>query len=1038
MNKPEQVRDFLLKRLEHDLVGPMAEDEVLADKPSDKYLTGILFPQESRDETDNDELPQGGEDDSSEGADDDGVPLSNCKKPSSCGLSFQVVPDGSGKEPPTVLVTVRAARYQIKWLGEDGKSLVDERKREKDKERWQRMDAEAKDVPIKLLEGPQPKKPLAREGFPGLELYVQAARTPSGWAATVVLLNREKGPEEREEREAKTWFQAGLTIRPGKGWRLAGRVIQKSANSLDDQTAELIYRDALEFAVGHTCAAAWDLKAGATVSDVCTAWLPIREVDAMSAGGDKVFDELRSNTKTPVFSARWLGGSKKAELIAMLQEVPKAYGQWIKTEEDRIPGLAAKLRPTAERHRKVWIEGRNRMTEAIEFLKDNDEARRAFQLANEAMAMQRQWSRGDADLKWHPFQLAFQLLVLRSVLERGHIDRNRMDLLWFPTGGGKTEAYLGVIALLLFYRRLTAKNDADGAGVAVLMRYTLRVLTTQQFERAAALICACEVLRRREKLKGGNEPFSIGLWVGSSAIPNEVDMAHTDPEQRAFVLQTCPCCGRKLKKIDDQSVYAVECVEPACDLGKLETPLPVWTVDGDVYRVLPSMVIGTVDKFAQIARKPETGRLFGIGTKHEPPELIIQDELHLISGPLGTIAGLYEVAVDEFCARNRHRPKIIGSTATIKMADRQVKDLFDRGVYQFPPPGLDATNSCFAVRDIQKTGRLYLGVTTAGRSAKFTLQAVCASLLQAAGSPKISDAERDDYWTLVNYFNSMRELGGAHVLMLDDVPKSMDEYAGRWDEERREIEEPAELTSRRSQAEIPTVLAQLKKSWKKTDNDATDVLLSTNMISVGVDIPRLGLMVVNGQPKAISEYIQATSRVGRDRVPGLVVAVFNNNKPRDRSHFETFTTWHGTLYRDVEPTSVTPFAPRARDKALRAVLVALVRHLEPALRDKPKLTSEKRELVEARMQALINRVARVDAEERGDMENMLRVLLDEWEKRGAIDYYWWDKQPKKSLLISAERLAALRAVGKDGDGVWPAPNSMRDVEPDTEFRLVGG
>ncbi|HZQ47021.1 MAG TPA: helicase-related protein, partial [Verrucomicrobiae bacterium] len=522
-----------------------------------------------------------------------------------------------------------------------------------------------------------------------------------------------------------------------------------------------------------------------------------------------------------------------------------------------------------------------------------------------------------------------------------------------------------------------------------------------------------------------------------SAIPNEVPEAHTDPEQRAFVIRECPCCGKKLKKVKDDSIYAVECVGPNCDLGKMKQPLPIWTVDQDVYRVLPSMVIGTVDKFAQIARNPDTGRLFGLGTPHHPPDLIIQDELHLISGPLGTIAGLYEVAVDEFCATKGSRPKIIGSTATIKMADRQVRDLFDRGVYQFPPPGIDATNSCFAVKDNKKIGRLYLGVTTAGRSAKFALQAVCASLLQGAGSPKIPETERDDYWTLVNYFNSMRELGGAHVLMLDDVPKSMDEYAGRRGEERRQIEEPAELTSRRSQAEIPQVLKQLKQTWKKQGNDAQDVLLSTNMISVGVDIPRLGLMVVNGQPKAISEYIQATSRVGRDRVPGLVVTMFNNNKPRDRSHYETFTTWHGTLYRDVEPTSVTPFAPRARDKALRAVLVAIVRHLVPQMAGGPNLTSANRTLVEARMQALVTRADHVDPEEKNDLDQALRILLDEWEHRGSIQYYWYDKQPKKTLLMSAEKVAALRAVGKDGHGAWAAPNSMRDVEPDTEFRLLG-
>jgi ATP-dependent helicase YprA (DUF1998 family) len=283
-----------------------------------------------------------------------------------------------------------------------------------------------------------------------------------------------------------------------------------------------------------------------------------------------------------------------------------------------------------------------------------------------------------------------------------------MDLLWFPTGGGKTEAYLAVIAMLLFHRRFTQNKDGEGAGISVMMRYTLRVLTTQQFERAANLICACEYLRRLESLKTGNTPFSIGLWIGSTAIPNTVREARGDSEQRAMQIRDCPCCHSRVVLGPDQSRYEIFCRNTDCAFGKQPEPLPIWTVDEDIYRVLPSLLIGTIDKFAQIVRKEETGRLFGKGTIHQPPDLIIQDELHLISGPLGTLAGLYETAIDVFCSYNDRPVKIIGSTATIKMADRQVKDLFNRRLYQFPPPGIDSGNSCFAVRDDSRSGRLYL------------------------------------------------------------------------------------------------------------------------------------------------------------------------------------------------------------------------------------------------------------------------------------------------------------------------------------------
>ncbi|MEN9678364.1 MAG: hypothetical protein RIS76_4260 [Verrucomicrobiota bacterium] len=1035
MNTPLEVREYLLERLGRDLIGPIdpaQPAEVLHDNPTDKYLTGILYPRQTRiSEAEDDELPAA--DDDAGGGEETAVPLAQCKRPASAGLSFTVRRTDGSATPPQLLIAVTAARYEKRWISEtDGQSLTDKERKGRDHVRWLRVPPPPVTVTLDLGFTEPHEEPLDSLGLPGLRLYAQIGLAENGTGVTVVLINAHEDAQDRDTNEHHSWFQTGLAVCPGKGCAFVGRPLRREAVTRDDQTAALIYRDFLEFAVGHTCSASWDAD-GSAVAAVRTEWLPRRSVDAVSADGDKVFDPVRTHASLKPFSAAWLADAKRDELLAALALVPGAYHQWMLAESARIPPLNATLQAYAREHERIWTVVRDRMLAAIQLLHDDDHARSAFQLANRAMALQRLWSRGD-DLKWRPFQVAFQLLVLESVLNPKHADRDVMDLLWFPTGGGKTEAYLAVIALVLFYRRLSRKQPDGGAGVNVIMRYTLRVLTTQQFQRAAYLICACEKIRVERKLEAGAKPFSIGLWVGSTAIPNKVAEAHADAQRRAMQVKHCPCCGKKVTLLTaDQSRYAIACVEPSCHFGKSGLPLPIWTVDEDVYRELPSLLIGTIDKFAQIARNPATGRLFGIATTCAPPDLIIQDELHLISGPLGTIAGLYEIAIDAFCSANGSVPKVIGSTATIKMADEQVLALFNRTVLQFPPPGLDASNSCFAVRDDQKPGRLYLGVTTAGRSAKFTLQAVCATLLQSAFAPAVPAALRDAYWTLVAYFNALRELGGAHVLMLDDVPKSIGEYAGRRGEPVRKIAEPAELTSRLSQADIPDVLKRLENS--QATGDAEDALLSTNMISVGVDIPRLALMVVNGQPKAISEYIQATSRVGRDVAPGLVVTVFNNAKPRDRSHYETFSTWHSTLYRDVEATSVTPFAPRAVDKALRAVLVAMVRHLVPNMRTTPVLNATRRLAAERMRDLIVARVAAVDPDERTSVEARLNIILDEWEARTPLTDYWNEHKPAGTLLMSAERIAALRAANRSTGAAWSAPNSMREVEPGTHFRL---
>lgn len=343
------------------------------------------------------------------------------------------------------------------------------------------------------------------------------------------------------------------------------------------------------------------------------------------------------------------------------------------------------------------------------------------------------------------------------------------------------------------------------------------------------------------------------------------------------------------------------------------------------------------------------------------------------------MAGLFETAIDELCAREARRPKIIGSTATIRRADEQIEALFDRKSFQFPPPGLDQSNSGFSVTESGKLGRLYVGITSSGRSASYMYQAIAASLLQAGYDTNIPHNQQDYYWTFVGYFNALRELGSTSVIIQDDVEHTLGLLADRRGEGRRTLQPPLELTSRVKSDEIKDRLRELEQT--KAGGNAADVVLASNMISVGMDIPRLGLMLVNGQPKTIAEYIQATSRVGRGRTPGLVLTLYNANKMRDRSRFEGFSTWHRALYRDVEATGVTPFAPRARDKALHAPLVAMVRHLVPGMQDTPSAAGKNEAKITQVIEKICARISRVDGAEANAARNELSAFLNEWLKR---------------------------------------------------------
>lgn len=1053
MQDKSNDRDIVASRLAEDLIGPRAEDEQLTARPSDVYLSGILWPQRTAMSGEDDErLGTAGTGAGDEGdGENDAVRTGSIQKPSVAGISFSA----ASNDTPHVRVVCSFATYRPEKR--DGVDF------------WVRQPHSVEVTSLPLSPGPTREIALAevREGLPNVCLSVRCINAGKSVLATLTLMNSVVPEQDRNEIEAASLFQTAIRVEPCEGTILVPKPPRRptsihrdprgsgSARMVsDEESGVLLYRNVSEFAVGHVCSAEWEASeqaagAGSTALWVGTTWLPSTIVEGVDPNGHPLFSELKlpGHNFDPL-SAKALASADTTTLQKGLRLFCEAYARWVKLQWLRL-GDAADVSPelkyVAEAHLARCEEALDRMRASVDELAANPRLRRAFQLANLAMHLQHSWDSSKArhgPLRWRPFQLGFLLLSAPSSVNRDHQHRGVMDLLWFPTGGGKTEAYLALIACLGVYRRLSG-DPIDQSGVCALMRYTLRLLTTQQFARSAAMIVALEAIRtgRAASPDGlplqGEQPFSIGLWVGGEATPNKRAEAFASLRGSSEVaspkqLAHCPACGHKLKwsMASTSSPVSAECTNSGCMICGI---LPVYTVDEDVYDNRPTLLIGTADKFAQIVREKRTNSLFGVADG-SPPDLIIQDELHLISGPLGTIAGAYEAAFDLMFAARGHKAKIIGSTATIRRAPEQVLALFDREAFQFPPPAIDHDDSGFAVRDRrpQAMGRRYLGVTTAGRSAKFTLQAVAGSLLQTAFGAFSDDVRRDAYWTLVGYFNSLRELGGALVLMQDDVTDSIALYAAARSEKARPLSNVEELTSRRTQEEIREMLDLL--DIKVGAPGAVDAVLATNMVSVGVDISRLGLMLVNGQPKTIAEYIQSTSRVGRGDVSGLVVSVLNNAKARDRSHFETFCSWHRTLYRDVEATSVTPFASRARDRALHAALVAAIRHLAPDMLESPRMDDDAEEKAMDLIDRIVERAKRIDPEETAVRVELER-RIDSWRARSP-EVYWSDFKGGKSLLQSAERAAARRAAGRNAGAAWPTLNSMRTVEAGTPFRMA--
>ncbi|NJM00642.1 MAG: helicase, partial [Synechococcaceae cyanobacterium SM2_3_2] len=959
-NPSAQIRTALVDALQLDLIGPTPEDttnatEILTQAPSKWYLSGFLVPfgapsDVRSDDTADEQLEALAETETSE---DNQIPeAATARKawfPSSMGLSFLIT-----AATQSLTVTITWGDYlpieldqpseptdrppELKAISED--DPPEKPKEEKRKpEHWKRIPQSAT-LPIPLRDTDEP---LGHDipGGSGLTLVVNcrpvlSSRFPEGTRSVSIFLVNYR-PSHTQNKDCDFCFQAHLNIHCPEGFQPRRDPRGENSHDWDEAVASLQYRNDYEYAVGHNVSALAKTLEDGRCTEVCTTWIPTSEVPRVEP--------------TPMPNVQ-LGMEALSEApdAATIQErlgpIVTDYRNWLQ-DQQQTP-LDPQFVPAADDLLHRATRASNRIEAGLNALTDPD-VLTAFRIANKVIARARRQQlsqeRGQSPEsfdppQWRPFQIAFILLNLTGIIDPSHSDREVVDLLFFPTGGGKTEAYLGLAAFTLVLRRLKHPG-IQSAGLSVLMRYTLRLLTLDQLERASRLICALELERQQNPTLLGTWPFEIGLWVGQSATPNRMGKkgdkdpysarektraykAHSKAKPSPIPLEKCPWCGTDFTQNsfqldpneDAPKNLKVICVGRGCSF-RSHNPLPILAVDEPIYRRIPCFMIATVDKFAGLPWVGQTASLFGRVTHFDPnegfygpgdatkagrpleaplppPDLIIQDELHLISGPLGTMVGLYETAIDTLCCQEKEgktlRPKVIASTATVRRASRQIQALFSRNhVDIFPPPGPDRHNSFFAKTDFDRPGRLYVGVAAQGRSLKVVLLRSYLALMSAAYKQYMDQKgarnktnPADPYMTLLGYFNSLRELGGSRRIIEDEVSSQLRNYSNRrrYGEtlgpfiDRKIDDDPEELTSRIPTNKVANTKRRLALPFH--EKDRLDVALATNMISVGLDIIRLGLMVVLGQPKTASEYIQATSRVGRDRDrPGLVVTLLN-------------------------------------------------------------------------------------------------------------------------------------------------------------------
>lgn len=1096
-----EVRQMVIEMIRKDLLGPLKEDEVLNENPQYAYVVGMLAPQDSKNgvgEEEDDlkldaELADLDDAEYTSGEDDDNEPINSIHfdSPSSMGISFYVE-----SSIPEFCIDVSWGDYiqsETTKLTKNGKEVSAYQYTRKPMQET---------VEIRLAEIDKSKE-YSLSIDPNVILHVSRIGLKTGHSlVTVYIINKRIIPESNVE---SLMFQVKIKAysKDNSNIFIAEHICRKIL-----ATDEFYFEQRPILGRGRGCAAVWGPVDAGKTNYIESSFIPEYEFPGVSAslsGFDPFFFSMRSLSKF----------KQKEEIIEKLNVLANAYEEWIQNklvnnENMQNAEFASQI---GNGIIEKCQEALSRIREGINLINQDEISFDAFCFMNSVMILQRNIlnyskvhgsgiecnftdftdpRKPENDFAWRPFQIAFILMNLCAIVDPEHKDREIVDLLYFPTGGGKTEAYLGLMAFVIANRRLRAnENDAyirDG-GVTAILRYTLRLLTTQQRDRITKMVVAAELIRKKQYPKYGKEPISIGFWVGGGVTPNSFDDLkenQDDPSKNSYAksqrnllykqLLTCPFCGKPLTKDEfyiDPVAKSVKiyCADKYCMFYKYsenKNSIPVYLVDEEIYAKCPTIILSTVDKFARLPWAVETNALFGrvdrlcsrdgyvaIGAEHTkhrkteehpastltnvkpflPPELIIQDELHLITGPLGTVYGAYETLIEDLCTyeqgNKKIRPKYVVSTATIKNAAEQAKCLYARrNTTQFPPNGFEIGDSFFITEKPVKDDpfRKYVGICAPGHSVKTALLRTYAIILQETYCLFLDDKYKDyidPYYSLVGYYNSIRELGGAVRLLQDDIPKRINRIKKKYGmEKQRYLGQPVEITSRMSSSEIPKKLKLLETTCES--KDCLHAAVATNMIAVGMDVDRLGLMVVTGQPKQNSEYIQATSRIGR-AYPGLVITLYNPYRPRDLSHYENFMGYHSQLYRFVEGTTATPFSARARDRVMHAVIIAAIRLKYPEMAtngDAANIADLSKEQIDAVKQIILERLNIIKPSAKADAENEIDTFIDNWKFLAA------QKKELKYYVPKVDKYNRLmNSYGESCSDMEKATlRSMRDVE----------
>ena len=1136
--------------------------------PKLRYGAGMLYPQatiideiDEKNELDLEEFNEDSEDSEKNSYSSRGDLAEDSTSDESIGLANEFLPSAMGftcklkiSNSP-IKINIQSAWYERSTNGFcekriDEDQIIDKTNRNGEKilrNNWTRRPLQIEELELNL-------KDLGTE--PGLNYQSVLAFTPwdknQEWLVfsvynrsrkenlekgecilTFSIVNKVVAGANHIDTDRAILFQNQLSISDGGNDLILPYEEHLSVNDTEDEEELLLlYRNKKSFGIGHGCSVYWD-ESKKNIDSLSTTVVPVYELPQVSATS---FVNLSMYDLSDL--GNWELGTES------LNKLIDNYSEWINDLEISIEKLDDKFHPAARKNISKCRSNLERITAGVEMLTNNDpdpDLVKCFRWMNRAMIWQQQRSKthrrewissienaessfepindeiqkhesleqfqqGIYNGKWRPFQIAFILMNIESIWNKNSSQREIVDLIWFPTGGGKTEAYLGLAGFTIFARRIRGKDSMDfeyNSGTAILMRYTLRLLTTQQYERASSLICACELIRKEEnnELELGPERISIGLWVGSGSTPNKRKNANqmykdlignsSNSTEYNLIIMKCPCCGSSIGKVKNPKrnkkitgVFQTDgdaakariyfsCENKYCEFFKTE--LPLYVVDEDIFEFCPTLVLGTVDKFAMIPWQPNKSsdnlashNLFGFRKSGEykyritPPELIIQDELHLISGPLGTMVGLYESLILTLCNDYGKRnypffgeefiaPKIVASSATISRAAEQTKALYGKeNLNIFPPQGIDFGNTWFSAEALPSSetpGRKYVGVLAPGyRSGQTAVVRLYSSILQSTLSADYSPKVKNYYWTLLGFFNSIRELGMAASLVYADIKDYLKTLQNRNltpYKLRRRINLLKELTSRINNSEIPDSLKELEKNFNGESYSALDICIATNMIATGVDISRLGLMIIHGQPKTTAEYIQASSRVGRDpRGPGLVIMLYSPSKPRDKSQYEHFQSFHNKIYSFVEPTSVTPFSINARERALHAVLIGLTRCFsKDHFTTSPDVINHESEFED--VTNWIKKVIRLRCSivDSSELENTMKLLdkhIEFW-KNGFQEY----GDPLNKGILTQNWVPLMFSNGsevseeiKNGKLSLPTQTSMRGVDEETRIGIL--